>query len=173
MVTQDRTWSQEQSPSTAARDSMREAADQARGYLDDRMQQAKRVACDELAHIADALQAAGRKLEDEGDGWLARYVEQGAQWSQRSARYVEEHDLRDLAGSARDAVRQHPQWALAGLFAAGMAMGRLLKASAGEGQSGQAPRADADVSPEQSPGAWAQQSPHPAAPSTVVHTPPM
>ena len=130
MATQDRMWTETGQVRQAAREQISQATEQARGYVSDRVEQGRRMACEELDHTANALRAGAEKLREEQDAALARFAETAAQWADEGACYLREHELGELADAGRNMVRSRPEWVLGGLFVAGMALGRLLKASA-------------------------------------------
>jgi len=116
----------------AARRQASQAAEQARCYANERIDEGKRWTAEELSHAAAAVRTAAQKLREEHhDEPLAGYAETLAGWAEQSANYVRDLQLDDVAQEARSMIRQRPEWVLGGLFLAGLALGRFLKASNG------------------------------------------
>lgn len=91
----------------------------------------KRRAAAELSGVAGSIRETAGQLEQGplGGTGVATYVEAAADGAETVARYLDERDLGDLVEDAADVVRRQPRWFVGGLFLAGLAMARFIKAS--------------------------------------------
>jgi hypothetical protein len=92
-------------------------------------------AAEELSHLGAAVRRAADKLHDQKSGGLAEYVDTAAEKIDSAATFLEERDLAELAQQVGQVARRNPAVVMGGLFLAGLAVGRFIKA----GQA-QAPR---------------------------------
>lgn len=113
----------------AAKRQISQAAEQVRSLASQRLDEGKRWTAEELTHAAHAVRSAAQKLREEQDEQMASYAETLAQWAEEGANYVREMRLDEVAQETRSLVRRNPEWVLGGLFIAGLALGRFLKAS--------------------------------------------
>ena len=134
-----------------ARDAAGRAAQQARDSASAAMEQGKRKtaeytrqakdrgmhALDEQKHnaarhlhtIGDAAHRAAGKFRDDRDDNIAGYIDAMADEVDRLAGYLERRDVNSLASDAQDLARRRPELFLGGMFVAGLALTRFLKAS--------------------------------------------
>ena len=93
----------------------------------------KTRAADLIGDCVAATRRAAQKLHDENDHNLAGYADAFAEGLDSTARYLRETDPRRLVDGAADLARRRPEWVLGGMFVAGLAIARFLKASRPEG----------------------------------------
>lgn len=145
----------------AAQKASEQLADQASKARDRIVERSSEFAHDqksETAHefevFGSAIREASSKLRDEGELQVAGYVDTLAGGVDQVADYLRDRDFADLRNDASTCARQHPELFLGGMFLAGLAFSRFMKASREDSdpQDGQAePFADqttAAVPPE-------------------------
>ena len=98
-------------------------------------QQKDRVA-GEVGTFSRAARDAAKRLEDEGDEKVATYAHKAADAMDEARNYLADRDLSGLTRDAGDVARRHPEWVLGGMFVAGLAISRFLKASAERDHAG-------------------------------------
>lgn len=130
-----------------ATEQAKQAAFDAARMLRERGQEAfaqqKDRAADELGNVSAAIHKAGDKLDQEQDHNLACMVHGLADGVGRASDYVRRQDLGRLIDDAQRFGRQRPELLLGGMFVAGMALARFLKASRANPHA--AGHSDADV----------------------------
>ena len=101
-----------------------------------------------IRDAAGAARAAAEDLKNRDDKTIAGYAESAADQLDRLHDYFDRAELRDLARDAADFTRRRPEWVLGGMFVAGLAAARFLKADRpGRSQfRAEGPPADADPS---------------------------
>jgi len=99
--------------------------EQSRGLLNE---QKARVGAEIHTYSAAAREAAER-LKGESDSNLAEYVSTAADRLDRLGSQIQERDLGELVDEVEDVARRRPEVFFGGLFVAGLAMARFLKAS--------------------------------------------
>lgn len=103
-----------------------EAKAQGREFISER----KNRLAEEFHQVGDAVRRAGEELRREGhSSFLARYTDKVADGADRAAGYLWGHEVEDLAADVQDFTRRHPEVVFGGLFVAGLAAARVLKAS--------------------------------------------
>lgn len=118
----------------------REAAERMQG-------QAREIATERVADLssdlarrvseyADDLRAVARELDDRGRGGGARVAEQVGTHVDRAGEYLDGADLDRLTTDVQSLLRRRPLVAAAGVVAAGVVVGRLIRASAESTQNG-------------------------------------
>lgn len=107
-----------------------QAKSQGREFLTER----KNRVGDEIHQVGDAVRRAGDEFRERGDGYLCRYTDAVADTADRAAGYIWGHDIDDFAAEVQDFTRRHPEIVFGGLFIAGLAAARFLKASMPEPQ---------------------------------------
>ena len=102
-------------------------------FYDQRGRAAQRV-----ARLGKVARQAAHALHAVKMGGVADYADAAAQRVEDLSDYINEKDLTELLRDAQDAARAHPAVAMGGLFLAGFAAARFLKASASrdEGDDG-------------------------------------
>ncbi len=101
------------------------AKEHGRNFLD---QQKERVAS-EISAYSQAAQRAADRLESESDTNLSSYVSSAADHLNRLGNRIREQSLGGLVDDVEDIARQRPEVFYGGLFVAGLAAARFLKAS--------------------------------------------
>jgi hypothetical protein len=97
----------------------------------------KSRAADEVQIFGAAVREAGQKLKEEGQENVASYAEAVADEMERAGSYLRDRDVRRLRSDASRFARERPALFLGGMFLAGLAASRFLKASESESmQSG-------------------------------------
>lgn len=85
---------------------------------------------DEFHQVSDAVRRASEEMRREDNGsYLARYTDRVADSADRAAGYLWAHDVEDVASDLQDFTRRHPEIVFGGLFIAGLAAARFLKAT--------------------------------------------
>lgn len=88
-------------------------------------------------HLAEQIRAAEKSIFDAADKmkgdevtkFISSPAENLAFRVSAVADYLEQKDLQDIATDVRQAIREHPAIAFGAIFAAGMVLGRFLKAT--------------------------------------------
>lgn len=112
-----------------------EARDQAKTQGRELITERKNRLAGEFHRVSDAVRRASEELRREDDsGYLARYADGLADTTDRAANYLSSHDIEDFAAEAQKFTRRHPEIVFGGLFIAGLAVARILKASMPEPQ---------------------------------------
>lgn len=83
----------------------------------------------ELTNLSAAMRRAADKLHVEKSESLARYADAAAERLEDVARYVDQNDLSDLAREAQEFARRRPALIAGGVFLAGLAFARFVKAA--------------------------------------------
>lgn len=120
------------SQAAAAKD---EAVERGRSFV---AQQKERTAS-ELGALGNAARDIAEKLRREGHESVAEYTEMIAGGIDRTAGYLRNSQFDRLYRDASDFARRRPQVVLGGLFVAGLALSRFLKASQSEVEPEDAP----------------------------------
>ena len=99
--------------------------ERSRGFLNE---QKGRVAV-EIKTYSEAARRAADRLEGESDTNLSQYVSTAADRLDRLGSRIQERDLGDLVDDVEDIARRRPEIFFGGMFVAGLAVARFLKAS--------------------------------------------
>lgn len=94
----------------------------------------------EVQAFSEAAKKASQRLEQESDTNLAQYVARAADYLAAASRRISEKDLRTLTSDLERSARRHPEIVFGGLFIAGLAFTRFLKASKPRRNRGTTPR---------------------------------
>lgn len=99
-------------------------------------QSGAQYACEKKARVADeigvfsgAIRKASSKLRDEQHDSIASYVDAAAEQLDRCRQSLESKDVGELIDDVQDFARRRPEVVYGGLFVAGLAAMRFLKAS--------------------------------------------
>lgn len=123
-----------------AKDAARQAADQTKRKATEYAEQAKtrgaelieeqrHNAASQLHTVGEAVHRAADKFREDRDENIAGYVDAMADEVDRCAQYLEKRDTRALLRDTQQFARRNPEWFLGGMFFAGLALSRFLKAS--------------------------------------------
>ena len=99
--------------------------EQSRGFLNE---QKRRVGA-ETKNYSAAARGAAERLEHESDTHLGQYVSTAADRLDRLGRQIQERDLGQLVDDVEKIARRRPEVFFGGMFVAGLAVARFLKAS--------------------------------------------
>lgn len=108
-----------------AGDASRRLREQGEGVVE---KQKGRVA-DELACFSEAAHQAAERFDAQDDHNIAGYIHAAGEQLDRVAGYLRERNLNDLMDDAACLARRRPEVFLGGMFVAGLALARFLKAS--------------------------------------------
>jgi hypothetical protein len=119
-----------------AREASRRAAQAANSAADRMRRQGatalmdqKDHAADELSHFSAAIRRAAETLHEEHDDRLASYADIAAERIEDASHYLRDADLGRLIDDVEHFARRRPELVFGGLFLAGLALSRFLKAS--------------------------------------------
>ncbi len=118
---------------------------------------------EKLEHLTRAIECAAETLREEGDENLAELTQSIHRHADEAAAYLREHDSDSIMRDAERCTRDRPELVLGGLFAAGLALSRFLKA-APRPHDGQAVRASRRSREDQSP--TGEPAPRASAPAS-------
>jgi hypothetical protein len=113
-----------------AREARRKARDEIRARGEDFVQHQKNRCADSIEHYSAAAKRAAGQLREEHDDVLASYADNLAGTLERAAHYIRRRDLREFVETFEAYTRRHPEVVLGGVFVAGLAAARFLKAAA-------------------------------------------
>lgn len=105
----------------AIKEAQRQAADAVR--------ERKNAAAQYTRDAASAVHDAADSLTEQEDDALAGYINGFADQIDRVGSYIEERELDEIADDTRNVARRYPALFFGGLFVAGLAVGRVLRAS--------------------------------------------
>jgi hypothetical protein len=108
----------------------REVAAQARERGQEYVQENKARAADRIGNVSESIRQTAERFEQEKDPNIAHYTRVVADKLEQAASYIRERDLNQLKRDGEDLARQHPAAFFGGMFVAGLAAARFLKASA-------------------------------------------
>ena len=97
------------------------------------LEQQKTRAADVIGDVGAAVRRAADKLHQENDDNLAGYADAVAEQLESCGRYLREREPRQLVNDVADLTRRRPEWVLGGMYVAGLALARFLKASRPDG----------------------------------------
>lgn len=106
------------------------AADDAKEQVRSVADRQKQAAAGQVSGFAQALKEASGDLENRGQAFAARYVEQAADGLERVSTALEQRDFDDLLGGVGDFARRQPIAFLGGAVLAGLGLARVMKSSA-------------------------------------------
>jgi hypothetical protein len=122
-----------------ARESSRDLLDQAVEKKDELKARAttavddgRHRAADRVGTLARALHDTADNLGSQGDQQLSGWVHQAADQVERMVGYLNGHDAGGLVRDMEDLARRNPALFLGGTYAAGLVLGRFLRASSPE-----------------------------------------
>lgn len=103
----------------------KQAKDRGMHMLDEQ----KHNAASQLHTLGEAARRAAGKFRDDHDDNIAGYIDAVADEADRFAGYLEKRDVNSLVHDVQDLARRRPELFLGGMFVAGLALTRFLKAS--------------------------------------------
>ena len=106
-----------------------EYADQARTRGVQMLDEQRHTAASQLQTVGEAVHRAADKFREDRDDNIAGYVDALADEVDRCARYLEQRDMGALVHDTQRFARRNPELFLGGMFLAGLALSRFLKAS--------------------------------------------
>lgn len=106
-------------------DAARRLQNQGKAYAETR----KFEMADKISGCGSAVRRAAEKLRDEEDPNIARYAEMAADRIDQAGDYLRARDVRGMVRDAENIARRRPEILFAGMFVAGLALARFLKAS--------------------------------------------
>jgi hypothetical protein len=112
-----------------------EAIQQVREQAQEFAEGRKNQLLDRLGHCSAASRKAAEQLRADNDSALAGYADTLANQIDRSTEYFRQRDVRGLIADTEDFARRQPELFFGGLFIAGLALSRFLKASARQQRS--------------------------------------
>jgi hypothetical protein len=110
--------------------------EQSRGFLNE---QKRRVGA-EIQTYSAAARGAAERLQHESDTNLAQYVSTAADRLDRLGSRIQERNVSQLVDDVEEIARRRPEVFFGGMFVAGLAVARFLKASKQRQQRDQADR---------------------------------
>ncbi len=99
------------------------------------VEQQKSSAAEEVAKVGGALRRASEKLGDQQSDAAAHYTQLAADRVEQTARYLKQRQVNELLDDASELVRQKPALFLGGMFLAGLAAARFVKAASTEAET--------------------------------------
>jgi hypothetical protein len=106
-----------------------EAADRGKEQGQKFLDQQKDKVASEISAYSEAARRAADRLDSDSDTNLSRYVSSAADHLDRLGRRIRERSVGGLMDDVEDIARQRPEIFYGGLFVAGLATARFLKAS--------------------------------------------
>jgi hypothetical protein len=112
-----------------AKQTAHEAAHEARHQAENQLNQQKQAAAGSLRSVADALHAAGDRLEDDDQGTFANYAHAAAEQVEQFTYSIRSRSVGDILDEAQRFARREPALFIGGAFLIGLVGARFLKAS--------------------------------------------
>ena len=106
-----------------------EAAHQLQEKSNEFVQTRKSELAGKVSGCGAAVRRAADKLRDEEDPNIAHYADMVADRFEQAGQYLETSDLRAMYHDVENFARRRPEIVLGGMFVAGLALARFLKAS--------------------------------------------
>lgn len=97
-------------------------------FLSDR----KGIVAEQFANVSGAIRRAAEKLHDTDSAFLGGYVDRAADTVETMGKYIEERDAHDVIEDVGVIARRQPLLFAGGMFLAGLAAARFVKAAAEE-----------------------------------------
>lgn len=105
------------------------AIEDARGRAAEEAREGKQALSHKVGAVAHALRRVGDSLDADGESGLARYGRSTADQVERFAGYLDRRDVRGLIADVEGMAKRNPGTFVATTFAAGLLLGRFLRAS--------------------------------------------
>ncbi len=97
-------------------------------FLSDR----KGIVAEQFANVSGVIRRAAEKLRDTDSEFIAGYVDRAADTVEGIGKYIENRDPRDVIEDAGVIARRQPLLFAGGMFLAGLAAARFVKAATDE-----------------------------------------
>lgn len=117
------------------RERVGEATDKIRRRASDAAESQREQIADLSNDLGAAIRKAGQELHERGDERTGDWADALAEHLQRAGQYLRERDLRDMLREVRGFARRRPGLVVGGLFAAGIAASRFMKADRDDAES--------------------------------------
>jgi hypothetical protein len=108
----------------------KDVVSRAKNYSTEYLEKEKVRTADRIGTVCESVRQTADRFEREQDPNIARYTRLVADKLDRAATYVRERDLRELRHDGEHLARQYPALFFGGMFVAGFAAARFLRASA-------------------------------------------
>jgi hypothetical protein len=105
------------------------AVNQSKSFLNRQVDDRTTQIGTQMASAAEELRNAGRQLRQTPGSSVAPYVDRGAAWVERFARYLQDADGDRIVGDLESMARSQPWAVAAGAAALGFAASRFMKTS--------------------------------------------
>jgi len=115
-----------------AQEKAKEVAGQAKGKLNEQVDQRSTQAGQQLSSAADDVRSVAEQFRTQGKDTPARYAEQAAEKAQKVGQRLQDASGDELLRDVEDFARKNPWAVAAGGLALGLAASRMLKASSSE-----------------------------------------
>lgn len=92
----------------------------------------KGLVAEQFANVSSAVRRAADKLHDTDSALIADLVDRAADTLEDAGKYIEQRDLSDVIEDAGVVARRQPLLFMSGMFVAGLAAARFLKAATAE-----------------------------------------
>lgn len=116
--------------SQQAREQVTQGAHQLRERGESLIEGQKGRAADEVSHLGAAIHGMADRLRDEQNETIAHYADSLAGQLDSAADYLRNRDVMSLFHDAQAFARRRPEVVLGGMFVAGLAIARFIKAGA-------------------------------------------
>lgn len=123
---------------TIGRDAAHQIQEKGRGFAESR----KEELASRISGGGQAVRRAADKLREENDPNIAHYAEFVADRLERAGEYVRNRDFGAMYRDGEAAARRRPEVLFGGMFVAGLAIARFLKASSEREQKSEYPRGE-------------------------------
>jgi len=110
-------------------DKATEAAEQARRQGEKAIHEQKSKVSENVSRYSSVVRGVAEKFREEENTQIAGYADQMADQLDRLAGYLSWRDMNGLLNDAQDMARRRPDVFYGGMFVAGLALSRFLKAS--------------------------------------------
>lgn len=120
----------------AARDTAADATERLKQEGDQWTERQTTRAADEISHLTHAMREAASSLHEDNDHNVASAIEYAADKADHAVDYLRSCDRRRLQRDAEQFARRRPEIFYGGMFLAGLAISRFLKASSASASPG-------------------------------------
>ncbi len=110
-------------------DKATEAAEEARRHGEEAIHEQKSKVSEHVSRYSSVVRGVAEKFREEENAQIAGYADQMADQLDRLAGYLSWRDINGLLDDTQDMARRRPDFFYGGMFVAGLALSRFLKAS--------------------------------------------